>query len=338
MKSRVPYLPAGLIIPLAILCMVLPVKAENMDDCAMADRYANEIAPVAQKLDLKRMALAKAVELCPQDQEYRRRLAGVLEKMVVYIVQDLNSMAGESETDFSSKLEWKDDLLDSAVQQYEKLSEAGETDHEIWLGLARMYYLQGRYNDAAGACEQALSKSPDNDELKSAINGLKKMLDQSDGDFKNSQEILAGFKSAGEASASKYMGFKDETALRSVVCNRQRFNNILFAQNSALIKSGEAKKQLKEIGRALKSKGLDGYKFIVEGHTDNRGGEEHNMRLSRERARAVKEYLVEEFKVQPNRIVTRGFGFKRPRVPNDGPDHRRLNRRVEIDFVGRADQ
>jgi OmpA-OmpF porin, OOP family len=56
----------------------------------------------------------------------------------------------------------------------------------------------------------------------------------------------------------------------------------------------------------------------IEGHSDRIGGEEFNIELSRNRAESVKEYLVKSMGMNPDRIITRGFGKSQP------------NRRVEI--------
>lgn len=75
------------------------------------------------------------------------------------------------------------------------------------------------------------------------------------------------------------------------------------------------------------------YNLVVTGHTDDRGSEEHNMRLSRERAAAVGAYLSEHGFRQQN-IHTRGLGETAPAYPNDSEDNMARNRRVVIDVIG----
>lgn len=69
-------------------------------------------------------------------------------------------------------------------------------------------------------------------------------------------------------------------------------------------------------------------KLRVEGHTDNVGKEKLNLKLSKARADAVAKWLAQH-EVAESRIVTFGFGAKRPVVANDTPDHRAQNRRTE---------
>jgi outer membrane protein OmpA-like peptidoglycan-associated protein len=71
----------------------------------------------------------------------------------------------------------------------------------------------------------------------------------------------------------------------------------------------------------------------VEGHTDDRGDDEHNLQLSQERAQAVVEWLVGEGGVEPERLEARGFGEARPLIPGQSDGARAANRRVELRIV-----
>lgn len=67
----------------------------------------------------------------------------------------------------------------------------------------------------------------------------------------------------------------------------------------------------------------------ISGHTDDIGTEESNLKLSRERARAVEKYLLDQG-VLAVRIKAVGYGESKPEVPNDSEENRQLNRRVEF--------
>lgn len=67
----------------------------------------------------------------------------------------------------------------------------------------------------------------------------------------------------------------------------------------------------------------------VVGHTDSTGAVEYNMRLSRQRAQSVADYLQGQG-VNPTRIVTQGMGPEFPVASNDTSSGRQLNRRVEL--------
>ena len=69
--------------------------------------------------------------------------------------------------------------------------------------------------------------------------------------------------------------------------------------------------------------------LILVGHTDNVGSLQSNIDISRRRADAVKEALIEKFQVDPSRLVVEGVGFLVPRALNDTEAGRAANRRVE---------
>jgi hypothetical protein len=69
---------------------------------------------------------------------------------------------------------------------------------------------------------------------------------------------------------------------------------------------------------------------IIEGHTDNVGGAEFNLDLSRKRADAVKRWLADREGVSEVRLATVGYGLTRPVADNGTEDGRAQNRRVEL--------
>jgi OOP family OmpA-OmpF porin len=77
-------------------------------------------------------------------------------------------------------------------------------------------------------------------------------------------------------------------------------------------------------------------KVKLEGHTDSKGTEEYNQKLSERRAEAVKQYLIKEGAVEKTMISATGYGELRPIAPNktkngkDNPEGRAENRRVEV--------
>ena len=77
-------------------------------------------------------------------------------------------------------------------------------------------------------------------------------------------------------------------------------------------------------------------KVELEGHTDSKGTEEYNQKLSERRVEAVKQYLIKEGAADKARISAKGYGESKPIAPNttkdgkDNPEGRAENRRVEI--------
>jgi OOP family OmpA-OmpF porin len=105
---------------------------------------------------------------------------------------------------------------------------------------------------------------------------------------------------------------------------------IYFEFGSAKI-TRRARTQLSALGRALSSPQLAAYRYLIAGHTDAVGSDEYNLDLSERRAAAVRDYLISAFPIDPPRLMTVGFGFRRLKRPN--APHAAVNRRVQILLV-----
>lgn len=104
---------------------------------------------------------------------------------------------------------------------------------------------------------------------------------------------------------------------------------IKFDFDKATIKEdAETKEILKTVADVLKENPSI-TKLRVEGHTDDKGGSEHNHKLSQDRAAAVAAWL-EKNGVDKNRLDMKGWGEDKPVEKNDTEPHREANRRVEF--------
>ncbi|NTW82682.1 MAG: OmpA family protein [Chlorobiaceae bacterium] len=102
---------------------------------------------------------------------------------------------------------------------------------------------------------------------------------------------------------------------------------IYFDTNKSDIKP-ESRSALQEIATLLKKQPL--LKLHVVGHTDNVGGYEFNMGLSKRRADAVVAALVKDYGIAAPRLTANGVGYLAPVAPNTGEPGRAKNRRVEL--------
>lgn len=75
-----------------------------------------------------------------------------------------------------------------------------------------------------------------------------------------------------------------------------------------------------------------GLKVEVQGHTDNRGDEKYNQKLSENRARSVMEYIKKEG-IEQHRLSFVGYGFSKPAASNSTAEGRAQNRRVELNPI-----
>jgi OmpA-OmpF porin, OOP family len=125
--------------------------------------------------------------------------------------------------------------------------------------------------------------------------------------------------------------FQAQQSGRSLSMNLS--GDVLFDYDKAVLKPA-AEEALKKVAVVLSQ--FPESNVIVEGYTDSKGTKSVNMQLSRERAQAVKDWLVKNGGVVTTNIAAKGFGEQYPVASNtntDGTDNplgRALNRRVSI--------
>ncbi len=107
------------------------------------------------------------------------------------------------------------------------------------------------------------------------------------------------------------------------------YDNLEFTSGKAVI-AASSRASLTSLADVLKGK--PSLMLQVSGHTDSIGKIESNLKLSRDRANAVKDFLVKAG-VLPSQIITEGFGASQPIATNETEEGRKLNRRVEMKVI-----
>lgn len=144
-------------------------------------------------------------------------------------------------------------------------------------------------------------------------------IQQSKAELEKAQQTAA----AAMASLSKIAQVKEEQ--RGVVITLD--GSVLFVTGKAELLP-IARDRLNQVAKSLKE--LDDDKLVsIEGFTDSRGADDMNMKLSTDRANAVKDYLVSQG-VKPEKVRALGRGEANPVASNETPEGRANNRRVEI--------
>ncbi len=105
---------------------------------------------------------------------------------------------------------------------------------------------------------------------------------------------------------------------------------VYFTLNSAEL-SQRARSDLAALGQALASQRLRPYTYLIAGHTDSRGDARYNQNLSERRADAARRFLVENFPIDPARLISVGWGESRLISPANPTAA--INRRVEVTLV-----
>lgn len=106
---------------------------------------------------------------------------------------------------------------------------------------------------------------------------------------------------------------------------KDAFENLQFETNKAVIKNAS----FPYLDELYKTMVKSNWNLKLIGHTDNIGKDSSNLVLSKKRAEAVKEYLV-NLGIAPERIKTEGRGEAEPIASNDTEEGRAKNRRVEF--------
>jgi outer membrane protein OmpA-like peptidoglycan-associated protein len=101
---------------------------------------------------------------------------------------------------------------------------------------------------------------------------------------------------------------------------------VFFDTNKTTIKR-ESFDLLDEVAQALKDN--PSIHVRIEGHTDSRGSDRRNLRLSQGRAGSVRDYLIRRG-ISPDRMVSEGYGERVPLADNRTKAGREQNRRVEF--------
>ncbi len=102
---------------------------------------------------------------------------------------------------------------------------------------------------------------------------------------------------------------------------------IYFDYNSAAL-SPKAAPQLNSLGQALTSQDLAGSVVMLGGHTDAKGGDAFNQGLSERRAETVKKFLIDNYHISSDTLISTGYGKRE--LKNAADPFAAENRRVQI--------
>jgi outer membrane protein OmpA-like peptidoglycan-associated protein len=131
---------------------------------------------------------------------------------------------------------------------------------------------------------------------------------------------------------TRSLSVEDRDRVAKIVKDRPSQDlEIYFEYNSAAI-TAKAEPQLNELGLALRNARLQDATMLLSGHTDARGSDEFNQKLSEQRAEAVRTYLVEKFRIPKENLSTAGYGKRQ--LKNASDPSAAENRRVQIVNLG----
>ena len=138
------------------------------------------------------------------------------------------------------------------------------------------------------------------------------------------QETAIKLRMLRKPSRPRVVVKKTEIALRRQVSFATGSDEILPNSEPLLLEIADALHRNPEIARVE-----------IQGHTDNRGDQNLNMRLSQQRAESVRGWLTQHG-VDPARLVAKGYGSTRPIAPNITAYNQARNRRVQFKILQRG--
>ena len=134
-----------------------------------------------------------------------------------------------------------------------------------------------------------------------------------------------------EGEYSKILPYEKDIALKRIELGENIvLKNVFFDTDKDILKP-ESEAELNRLVTLMQQNPQ--MKVEISGHTDNVGSKEHNVTLSKNRAKAVFDFLVNKG-VDSKKMTHVGYGFDKPISTNDTPEGRALNRRTEFTIIG----
>lgn len=214
----------------------------------------------------------------------------------------------------------------------ELTAEVAENRVEIERLSQRLAEQVARADQAEARGDQARKEKQATEQALEQISREKNLLQE---ELRNLENTMLGLR--GELQQTRVEASRAEQRLQSALSQVSETHesargmivnlpDILFDVGKASLKSGAKYPLAKLAGILLIMQDLN---LRIEGHTDSTGSTKVNLRLSKQRADSVSEFLSSQG-IDPSRIQTAGYGAERPISDNSTAQGRRENRRVEI--------
>ncbi|MCJ7601782.1 MAG: OmpA family protein [Desulfobulbaceae bacterium] len=306
---------------------VCPLAAQAAD-CALLLHDLSQLKGMMQRHEL----LTEAIKECPDDYQINYYYAYNLERLRRY---------------------------DQALYYYEAAVRLKPDFAKGYFGIGGVYLALGKSMTAIDSFKKGLSLDPDNvwaqrlyqkalqqDKSGSRVRNedvvreveSREELKSPTVAGKDEAPVVVQVKQPAEVDSSSQItaeGFVQSMTGDTAKQDSGDQGHALSMQIQFEISSGELTEEAKAmldsvVCKALQSQELQGRRFEVAGHTDDSGTPEMNMYFSKMRAMRVRDNLVENCGIAPDRLTVVYYGQERPAFPNTSRKNRMLNRRVEF--------
>jgi outer membrane protein OmpA-like peptidoglycan-associated protein len=248
----------------------------------------------------------------------------------------------------SPATEYTPDELLTARQALDRAEAAHEDDpgsnteaHLAYLAARKAQLAAARGEMAQAKASEAKAKATYQAQLEKTATSSQDQLAKTRGELEEAREATSTAEAARQAAERRAAAALQSLSQVATVKEEQRgmvitlSGSVLFPSGGATL-SPIARQSLDQVAEALKQQAPE-TPLIIEGHTDSRGSDATNERLSQERAQAVASYLATRG-IDESRIQVVGRGEEQPIASNDTTDGRASNRRVEIVVGGRSSE
>ena len=131
-----------------------------------------------------------------------------------------------------------------------------------------------------------------------------------------------------ERAGTRSFTAKERTEVAMATRERPSLDfEVYFPFNKSSLQKS-ALETLQNIGKLLTNEAFKDRAFLIAGHTDAKGKPEPNRAVSQKRAQSVKDFLVRNYRIDPNRLRVIGYGFEQLKDANQ--PFSAINRRVQI--------
>lgn len=222
------------------------------------------------------------------------------------------------------------------AQQVQELLAQAQSNIQAADALEASKYDPMNMNSAKTYLKQA-GKALDEKRFKDATDLAKMATTKAEAATAKAKAEYAKKKKEAELLKERENLFRDAIAIPGVQAKQEKRGVVLtlhemFASRKAVVLP-ERTYLLDKIA-ALAKKYPD-YPIVVEGYTDSRGRDADNLALSQGRAQSVRDYLIQQEKLEFERIKSSGYGEANPVADNSRAAGRAKNRRVEVIFLFR---
>jgi len=162
----------------------------------------------------------------------------------------------------------------------------------------------------------------ENETLQEELQLYKEQATTSTAELERKQQLEAKIdkiKAMFSLNEAKVIYDGDNLVIRLYGLNFQSGRSVILPEYFALLR--KVKDSIKEFPESH---------ILLEGHTDSRGNPSTNKRLSEERAKAVREYIIANMEISREQITAIGYGDTKPVASNKTSEGRELNRRIDV--------